>query len=146
VDDLIAWLLLNVDQHERLARECIADVGANRKGDEYADGSGIADRDDFPEYPWGSRGPELAFMAGPGHPDSVLDDIDAKRKTLALHVRMEIIQGVVWCDYCTKADSYGEPLYAVWPCLPMRLLAWSFKKRPGWQEAWQPTEEQEWTP
>lgn len=69
---LVSRLLAHLDEVEKLANDCVAEVGPNRVGDEYADGSGTADRDDFPSYPWGSEARELAFMAGPGHPDDVL--------------------------------------------------------------------------
>jgi hypothetical protein len=68
---LVSALLARLEEIETLANDCIAELGPNRIGDEYADGSGTAERDDFPSYPWGSGERELAFMAGPGHPDDV---------------------------------------------------------------------------
>lgn len=72
MSDVVSGLLAKLSEVEKLANDCIAYVGSDRVGDEYADGSGTADRDDFPSYPWGSGDLELAFMAGPGHPDAVL--------------------------------------------------------------------------
>lgn len=68
------------DNHAALA--CIERVGPERAGDPYSDGSGIADRDAFPSYPWGSNDAELAYMAGPGHPARVLADVTAKHAIL----------------------------------------------------------------
>lgn len=80
--DMIEWLRVTLDAVEQEANACIAEVGKTRAGEPYADGSGVADRDDFPSYPWGSQARELAFMAGPGHPESVLRQVRAHRAIL----------------------------------------------------------------
>lgn len=83
MSDMIEWLRSTLDAVEQEANACIAEVGKTRAGEPYQDGSGVADRDDFPSYPWGSQARELAFMAGPGHPESVLRQVRAHRAILA---------------------------------------------------------------
>ena len=40
--DLAAWLTAIWDEEERLARDCIAEIGSHREGDPFADGSRYA--------------------------------------------------------------------------------------------------------
>lgn len=96
-DDLVSGLLAAIEQREKQANDCIAEVGSDRVGDEYTDGSGTADRDDFPSYPWGSETCELAYMAGPGHPSVVLRLCQAHREIVEIH-RMDEHDGL--CDEC----------------------------------------------
>lgn len=83
MSDVASRLLAAIDERVRKAEACIAEVGSDRVGDEYADGSGTAERDDFPSYPWGSADAELAFMAEPGHPASVLRLCEAHGEIVA---------------------------------------------------------------
>lgn len=96
MDDLITRLTAAIDKVEQLANDCIAEVGPERAGEMFTDQSGVADRDSFPSYPWGSDKRELAFMAGAGHPSSVLRGCAADRKLIA--------RGGPFCD-CDGADS-----------------------------------------
>lgn len=125
---LVAWLLEQVAEDERLARACIAEVGPERAGEMYVDGSGTTDRDSFPSYPWGSEKLELAFMAGPGHPARVLADCAVKRRII----------GLVQLDFNEDGDpirlgEYGE---AYWDMV--LLLAVLYAGRPGYREEWTP--------
>lgn len=89
MSDLVSGLLAKLSDVEKLANDCIAEVGSTRAGDEYADGSGAADSDSFPSYPWGSMDRELAFMAGPGHPDDVLRLCRAHRDIISEYLRLK---------------------------------------------------------
>lgn len=82
--DLVAFLHARLDEDERLACAVEASVGTHRAGEPFDDGSGTADNDAFPSYPWGAEASELPFMAGPGHPARVLADVKAKRAVLDL--------------------------------------------------------------
>lgn len=143
--DLATWLLACVDEDALLAQACIDEVGSVRKGEPYDDGSGDADRDDFPSYPWGSEQRELDYMAGPGHPSRVLAECDTKRRIIELHVSAgklstgdDDLPGS-WHDYCKTCGSgepYEYPTY--WPCETLRLLALLYRDRDGYRPEWAP--------
>ena len=124
--DMIEWLRVTLDAVEQEANACIAEVGKTRSGEPYQDGSGVADRDDFPSYPWGSQEHELAFMAGPGHPESVLRQVRAHRAILDLH---EGADG--YCNECA-GTMLGRPA----PCATLRLLGACYSDRDGFREEW----------
>jgi len=71
-----------LDRVERLAQAVIDHVGPERRGDPYSDGSGQAEWDSFPSYPWGMSQEELYFLGGPGHPDQTLARVRADRLIL----------------------------------------------------------------
>jgi hypothetical protein len=74
-----AFLLARIAEDAKAARAVEESDGTLRAGDPYPDGSGVADRDDFPQYPWGQSAADSAFLAGVGHPSRVLADCAAKR-------------------------------------------------------------------
>lgn len=80
--DLVDFLRARLADDERTAQACEKEVGTHRAGEMYDDGSGTADYDAFPSYPWGQMDAELAYMAGPGHPARVLREVAAKRAIL----------------------------------------------------------------
>ncbi len=105
--DLVSGVLTRISELEQLANDCIAEVGAERAGDEYADGSGRAGRDAFPSYPWGSAERELAFMAGPGHPDAVLRLCRAHRQIVEAYQQQKQIADAYEANPTTR-DSDGH--------------------------------------
>lgn len=147
MDDLIAWLRAQIDEDERLARECIAEVGSWRVGRPYPDDyylpgkppepREIADQDAFPHYPYGSCATELAFMAGPGHPDAVLAECEAKRRVIKLYTnalaahREGSISNRNQIQDEAAVDVLGAAVQA-YGVLYAKL------GRPGYQESWRP--------
>jgi Family of unknown function (DUF6221) len=125
VDGLAAWLRGALDDEERVARECLDEVGHCKAGEMYPDGSGPADRDDYPSYPWGSGLAELEFMRRHA-PARELRKIEANRRIL---------------DYLDRVDKY-EFDNDLWnlpdPDDVRRLLALPLADRPGYQESWRP--------
>lgn len=107
-NDLPTRLLAAIQAAEKSAQDCIDEVGPERTGDRFTDDSGDADRDAFPSYPWGSDERELAFMAGPGHPDSVSRICQAHREIVEL---------------CTAVTADNSAPAAVLARLTLRLLA-----------------------
>lgn len=80
------FITARLDEAEAVTRSCIDEVGTDRKGDSYPDGSGDTfPYDDYPSYPWGSGERELAYMAST-QPRFRLREIDAMRKLLEAHV------------------------------------------------------------
>jgi hypothetical protein len=137
-DDLIAWLNVQLDTDERLARDCIAEVGSWRVGRPYPDDyylpdtppepREVADQDAFPHYPYGSGVNELAFMADAGHPERVLADCESKRRMIT-----QWLQPVQLLDPPDAiAVSMARSLLAT--------MAEPYAKlgRPGYQESWRP--------
>lgn len=110
--DLVSWLKDALDEDERAAEACINEVGAHRVGEMYSDGSGTADYDAFPSYPWGSDDAELAYMAGPGHPARVLAEVAAKRALLVeiMSWQHDYIAEDSWYSCAQSVDSQtGAP-------------------------------------
>lgn len=79
---LVEFLLARLAEDEAKAQAVQTELGSEREGDPYEDGSGIAWKDSFPSYPWGVGDIELAFMGTVGHPARVLAELEAKRKIL----------------------------------------------------------------
>lgn len=125
VEVLAAWLTAIWDEGERLAKGCVDDIGGHRAGDPLSDGSGEADCDAFPSYPWGSDGWERAYMAGPAQPSAVLARIVADRQILTE------------CIIVLEGKEPGRMRERVLAWTILRLLASAHRDRPGWQEAWQ---------
>lgn len=148
MDALIAFLNARLAEDEQIARACLDEVGGTFKGEMYHDGSGVADRDDYPSYPWGSGEAELAFVAR-HDPARVLREVEAKRETLRLHGRMSITPGhpmfndahlttvpMVICRSCEPEHMFRRA--ESWPCRTMRALALAYADHPGYQESWRP--------
>jgi hypothetical protein len=145
--DLVGWLCERLDEDERLAQAAIDEIGGYRAGEMYPDGSGDADYDAFPSYPWGSDARELAFMAGPAQPARVLREVAAKRAILELHV-IDAHQTSQW----RYDPQTGEPLDPEWEvtcavcgwsswdpksaCPTLLALAAPFSSEPGWDPSW----------
>lgn len=128
--DLAAWLTRIWDEEERLAKDCSAEVGSHRAGDPFPDGSGDADYDAFPSYPWGSSRWELAYMAGPGHPVSVLARIAADREILEDYRHCEADYRVHHTP-TLEGQRFGL-------LLALARLAEAYADRPGYREEWRP--------
>lgn len=136
--ELIDFLRARLADDERLARECIAEVGPERAGERFTDDSGDATRDSFPSYPWGSQDDELAYMAGPGHPARVLAEVEAKRRVLELHKsREDWTIGPDDREYQTgHACVVDDDPY---PCQTLELLAAAYAQHEDYDAA-------RWTP
>lgn len=139
---LVEFLTARLDEDEQLARTVEQNVGTERKGEPYSDGSGIAVGDAFPSYPWGAYDGELPFMAGPGHPSRVLADVAAKRAILALHPPETVeqfdgtevnLEPPFRCDICWDPLS-GDS--AEWPCPTLLVLAGVYADHPDFDPAW----------
>lgn len=139
---LLAFLRARYDDDEQRALDCIAEVGSDRVGDLFADGSGVADRDDYPSYPWGSLAAELAFAAGPGHPARVLVKVAADRRILDLHPIARDPGQPPYCETCRYTDDSdaAKPFGAAgYPCPTIRALATPYVEHPDYRQEWQPT-------
>lgn len=127
MSDLVEFLLARLAEDERLA----AEQDLDRAGDPYSDGSGIADRDGFPSYRWGSEGTELQFMAGPGHPARVLAEVRAKRRIIELHTPVgDDPGGPDYCNECERYDATGTV------CPTLRLLALPYASHEAYRPEW----------
>jgi hypothetical protein len=81
-------------------------------------------------------------------PDRVLREVEAKRRTIDLHVPANPdavpIEGTrgwpdkpwLFCRTCGSGEAYEYP--TDWPCATVRLLALPFSDRPGYREEWKP--------
>lgn len=123
MSDIVEFLSARLDEDSALADK----QDLLRAGEPYPDGSGIADNDAFPHYPWGYRPEgEPEFMAGPGHPARVLAEVVAKRAILAEHVNQ-------------FADDDPFPRCIVdgnWPCSTLLALASVYADHPDFDPAW----------
>jgi hypothetical protein len=137
-DPLVAWLRACFDEDERIALACIDEVGSHRRDDEFDDGSGTADYDAFPSYPWGSSGRELAFMAGPGQPASVLADVAAKRALIDVIFRYESKIDNEWgcCHSAADIEAGACPVSLPREIEALLILARAYAGRPGWRAEW----------
>ncbi|WP_432010164.1 DUF6221 family protein [Streptomyces cucumeris] len=113
MDELVRWLGEQLDEDERVARECA--------------GNGEWDADDIAIY-GPDLAPEVRQHMAEHDPARVLREIDAKRRILAEHA----LNGWV----CSTCDN-GE-VEQVFPCPTLRLLALPYADRPGYREAWRP--------
>jgi len=148
---LLSWYLAQLQADERLVSAVEAEVGPQRAGEPYSDGSGIASGDAYPSYPWGSPDVELEFMER-WHPRSVLALIAAHRAILTLHspaihqaIRYDQPHGEpgLYCPTCIG----GTPCECcpvnhpdnVWPCNTVRVLVSTHASRDGFDPSWGPT-------
>lgn len=127
--DLVDQLRAALDHAEQLARSCQAEVGTLKAGDPYEDGSGIADQDAFPSYPWGSGQAELAFMAANG-PDAALRTIGGHRKLLDWHSTPDHHCHPEPVDREWVVHEGRRRLVKAYPCGHLRLLLDIYL--PGW--------------
>lgn len=138
-DDLIAFLRRMLDEDQRIAQACLDSVGSLRAGDAYPDGSGTADRDDYPSYPWGVQEADLAHIAR-HDPARVLREVAAKRTMLRIHAPQSSTFSVPvartpFCLICQEFD--GTPL-APYPCDTIRAIAAVYAEHPDYREEWKP--------
>lgn len=142
----MVWLREQIAARRSRAEACIAEVGSDYAGDEYADGSGTADRDDFPSYPWGIGTAELAYMADVSPRDTLAQCV-AHTRTLDLHDRMSIRPGhpmfndahlttesMVICRSCEPEKMFRRT--HSWPCRTVKAVALAYQHNPGYQERW----------
>lgn len=87
MDELVAWLREQIAHARKLAQDCLDDVGHHVAGEQYDDGSGVAERDAYPSYPWGSGAAELAYMAAT-QPRYMLNQCEAHNESIKFAVGM----------------------------------------------------------
>lgn len=133
--DLEVWLRSQLDADEKIAAACIEEIGAERAGDPLSDGSGLADHDAFPSYPWGSRDAELAFfrIVQPAH---VLRTVAAHRAILALHGPHPHYSGTCVADAGAVSCGCVSGPCTEWPCETARWLVSIYADRPGYDPSW----------
>lgn len=131
VEQLIRFVTERLDGDQRIAEACQVEVGTVRKGEMYADGSGVADRDDFPSYPWGSGAAELAFIEH-NNPARALRDVTSKRRILTEVVaRIDELDRQAEHEFGSgRRETTGES------DLLLKLLAAPYASHPGWREGW----------
>jgi hypothetical protein len=134
VDDLIAFLKARLDELQEKADACEAEVGRVRAGEPYDDGSGTADQDQFPSYPWGSEEAELAYLAAV-HPRFVLAVVASKREIIAEHTCQCPDPDCGDCGACS-GDHHADPTPS--PCRTLRLVCVPFADHPAYRESWKP--------
>lgn len=122
---LVEFLRARLDEDEALAR----DLDLDRAGEMYSDGSGIAEMDGFPSYPWGALPEELPFMAGPGHPARVLAEVAAKRELISEIRYFEDRIDSEWGIGKGTGDDESA----------LRLLAAPYSGHPDFDPAWEVT-------
>lgn len=143
MDDLVRWLKAQLSADEAAAEDTLTpELRAGRfRGKEIPRwritkyGEGIIDEDG------GRIRAQQIFPAEAAHvirhdPSRVLREIDAKRRTLALH-------SAPTGHGCSTTDKTGYNLNydEVSPedaCTTLRLLALPYADRPGFQEGWRP--------
>lgn len=163
MDDLVAWLGVQLDEDERLASKATAGPWRYNYRKQWHGDTG------HPLFP---RGPGEEYVAtgpldapvcvaatGPAddaqamtdaayiaqwHPGRVLAEVEAKRALLALHA----VRTSIWwpdveacevevCVICS--GEVGEPDNDVEaPCPTVRALALPYRDRPGWKPEWAP--------
>jgi hypothetical protein len=150
-DDLIAFLRARYAELRVLARGCLGEVGSTLRGEPYADGSGLADRPDFPSYPWGIEAAELAYLEAM-QPAQALRDIDAKLRILDEHKPSPWTSPPVRrpadlpgdetnvCITCGVIDGQDDTQWidGFYPCMTLRLLALPYSDHPEYREEWCP--------
>lgn len=141
MDDLIAFLNARHTEDLALIDAAEAEVGTERAGEPYSDGSGTLDRDAFPSYPWGAQPAELAFMAR-WHPRTVRGDIEAKQRLARVHTSRGAWFGrdwdVKWPEACHGCgyDEEGPVEPDAEKCATARLLALPFAGHPDYRPEW----------
>jgi hypothetical protein len=123
VAELVAWIRGQIGQLRKLAQDCTAEVGHNMAGDQYEDGSGTADRDDYPSYPWGVGDAELAYMAA-----------TQPRYALALCDTRANILNQAWRIY--ENNFSDDPTAYLFAEEVIRQLGLAYQHCPGYQDSW----------
>lgn len=137
MDDLLRWLGEQLDADAVRAMEAADELGADWR---YDDGRVLADR----EGDMVAAGSQDFLEAGRGRfiaehdPARVLREIDAKQKTMNLHLPQpepfsNTQKGCTVCSHEKRSDWRAD-----WPCPTLRLLALPYADRPGYREEWRP--------
>lgn len=132
---LAAFISRRLAEDRECVRLCQAEVGSTRAGEEWPDGSDVADRSDYPSYPWGLGPAEQAFMAR-YDPRAVLSE---------LHRKMQLVS--MYRDAAARRDYYenaDEPVFSVIAATEeemmyrvLRVLSWEWGSHPEYdREAW----------
>jgi hypothetical protein len=131
MDDLLAWLHNILHQRKFLAVEaCHGGEGRwHQPNAEAAPGRIEDERGDIVTYDEGSPSDWEAEHIAANDPASVLADVEATRKLLALHGATS----PTVCDLCSS-DWHTHAM----PCLTVRLLAVRYASWPGYREEWKP--------
>jgi hypothetical protein len=131
--DILAFLRERLDEDEQSARACQAEVGATRAGEPYPDGSGTAEVDDFPSYPWGLQKHELAHIAR-HDPARVLREVEGKRALLGQYEAVcAEVRDPKSADHRTSARSRQFQLEQALP-----LLALPYSDHADYRQEWAP--------
>lgn len=154
-NDLAGWLLEQIADDERVAREA-------KPGPWFANGD-----DELPEWDWqvGTATDVIGYsetfpgvdargdVVGVGYegggtdrpnarhiarwdPVRVLAECEAKRRVVELHKPYRRIHGV-GCEACLQPRRL-PPDAPGWPCDTLRLLALPYADRPGYRAEWKP--------
>jgi hypothetical protein len=141
--NITEFLRAQLDDLQAKAEACEAEIGRERAGEQFADGSGTADRDAFPSYPWGSGDAELAYLAAV-HPRVVLADVAAKRAIIAEHGPGALVDSSDG-RYFVEPENWDPPWqkcvgheHVEYPCSTLRLLALPHAGHPQYREEWRP--------
>ncbi|MER5600544.1 DUF6221 family protein [Streptomyces sp. NPDC002265] len=138
MDELVQWLVEQLDEDERIAKAAAEDVGVPEwtGSDEsghawrYQHGGVWGDHDglcsDAPEVV-ATNYKTLQRHIASHDPARVLQEIDAKRRIIAEHD----INGRQLGDHM-DCQSYD------FPCLTLRLLALPYADRPSYRDEWRP--------
>lgn len=120
MDELVDWLRAQLDEDERIAR---------RAGDSFRQigetGVIVATDGDRAEECASANWTGVAEHIVTHDPARVLREIDAKRRTVALHARAH--------HQCVAEDGPTQ-WHAADPCATLRLLALPYMDRPGCRE------------
>ena len=138
--DLAAWLLAQIAEDERVAREAIEPAQMHPWGDTTLPQVAVSDvPDEVRGYLGGTWGEHFARH----DPARVLADCAAKRKIVEAHSRAGGAEDATYpesandCKSCGWGDNWEVVEYGVvYPCLTLRLLAVPYADRPGYNPAW----------
>lgn len=128
-DDLATWLLEQVAEDERIARE--ADAAAHWAV--YLEGYAIeSDAGD-----WFIEPKILARHLARHGPKPALAECEAKRRIIAEHSAVENGLGELVCVTCCTRTNDGDA-DGDWPCITLREYGAMYAKlgRPGYREEW----------
>lgn len=130
--DLVAWLLEQIAEDERVIRRNLGHAG-------------LGDGGSFPDYrTWDGEDIEAADeYLERFRPPRLLAECEAKRHRVDRHRVVESgigLQGKPCCKTCVVWASFPQVEAAAvpYPCPTLRLEAASYADRPGCREEWRP--------
>lgn len=134
---LAAFISRRLAEDRERIRFCQAEVGSTRTGEEWPDGSGAADRSDYPSHPWGLGPAEQAFMAR-YDPRAVLAEVHRKMQLVSMYrdaaARRDYYENTDEPALSVIATTEEEMMFRV-----LRVLSWEWASHPEYdREAWQP--------